>query len=137
MEVTGIVLGGIPLILWALENYRMALNPAKDYWRYDSTLSTIKMNIFVQQEQLNVTLYNIGLQGASLTKIKRHLRMQSREKCDAFLNILGHMDKIVQNFMDSLILISRERYVGSDFTHCLWFPELGGYYKAAFAQLHA
>jgi hypothetical protein len=102
MEVTGVVLGGIPIILWALENYRVALNPAKDYWRYESTLNTIRMNMFVQQEQLNVTLHNIGLQGASMTEVNSHLRTRFPEKCDVFMDILGHMDKIVQRLMDKL-----------------------------------
>ncbi|KAF2803358.1 uncharacterized protein BDZ99DRAFT_526716 [Mytilinidion resinicola] len=60
MEVAGVVLGGIPLILFALENYRKALNPAKDYLR------------------------------------------RYADKCDSFMNFLGHMDKIVQKLMDKL-----------------------------------
>jgi hypothetical protein len=138
MEVTGVVLGGIPIILWALENYRVALNPAKDYWRYDSTLSIIKMNIFAQQEQLKVTLNNIGLQDASLTEVERHLRVRSPEKCDAFMNILGHMDKIVQRLMDKLD-IDLQGKVRLLRLHPprLWHPEFSGFCKAASTQLHA
>lgn len=102
MEVAGAVLGGIPLILWALENYRKALNPAKDYWRYESTLRTIENNIFVQKEQLNVTFQNIGLQDASLTEVELYLRRRYPDKCDNFMNILGHMDKIVHKLMEKL-----------------------------------
>ena len=104
MEVVGIVLGGIPLVLWALDNYRRALNPAKDYWRYESTLNSISMNIFIQKEQLGVTFHNMGLQGDSLAEVEINLRRRYPDKCDAFMNILAHMNGIVHRLMDKLCI---------------------------------
>lgn len=104
MEIVGVVLGGIPLVLWALDNYRKALNPAKDYWRYESTLNNIHMNIFIQKEQLGVTFHNMGLQGVTLAEIELNLRRRYPDKCDTFMDILGHMDDIVHKLMDKLCI---------------------------------
>jgi hypothetical protein len=91
------------------------------------------MNILVQQEQLHVNLHNIGLQGASLNEVQLHLRRRYPDKCDKFLNILGHMDKIVQKLMDKLNIdiqgkVSCLRLYSSPF----WYPEFCGCCKAAF-----
>lgn len=103
MEVTGVVLGGIPLVIWALENYRKALDPAKDYWRYDATLQTIETNMFIQKEQLEVTLSNAGLpQGATLEVIEQELRRRTPEKCDKFVQIIKNMEGIVEKILDKL-----------------------------------
>ena len=106
MEATGVVLGGLSLVLWALENYRLALDPAKDYWRYDSTLSTIKINIFVQKEQLYMTLSNVGLQGADMAEVESELRKRHPDKCTTFIEILNRMEKLVEKLLDRLDLDS-------------------------------
>ncbi len=104
MEVAGLVLGGIPLVLYALDNYHRCLNPAKDYWKYDSTLKIIRMNVFIQQEQLKVTLRNcVGLEKPSQKELQeRLLQLYPRAKCQEFLNIILHMEHIVQKLMDTL-----------------------------------
>lgn len=61
MEVAGLVLGSILVVLYALDNYKRCLDTTKDYWRSADTLSLIRMHVFIQQEQPDVTLRSIGL----------------------------------------------------------------------------
>ncbi|KAH7160731.1 hypothetical protein EDB81DRAFT_782864 [Dactylonectria macrodidyma] len=103
MEVAGVVLGGIPLLLYALDNYKRCLEPGKDYWRYASTLCAIRSHVFVQQEQLDVTLRNIGLVKPTRTELEQHLReLYPKSKCSEFLNIVDNMEKTVGQMMEKL-----------------------------------
>jgi hypothetical protein len=103
MEVAGIVLGGIPVVLYALDNYHRCLQPAKDYWKYDSTLKTIRMNIFIQQEQLQLSLRNIGLERPTQQELQEHLlQLYPLAKCKEFLNIIVRMEEAVQRLTDNL-----------------------------------
>ena len=97
--VLGLVLGGIPLVLWALGKYH---DPVKDYWKYDLTLSTLRDNIFVQQEQLNITLANIGLHRPTPDELEQHLRSTYPHKYKEFMSIIGHMDGVIKKLMNSL-----------------------------------
>ena len=98
-EVAGLVLGGIPLVLRALDKYR---DPVKDYLRYDSTLATLRDNIFIQQQQLNITLGNIGLYQPGLEELEDHLQSKYPGKQTEFMSIIGHMDRIIKKLMDNL-----------------------------------
>ncbi|KAH7149896.1 hypothetical protein B0J13DRAFT_549043 [Dactylonectria estremocensis] len=103
MEVAGVVLGGIPLLLYALDNYKRCLEPGKDYWRYASTLCAIRSHVFVQQEQLDVTLRNIGLVKPTRTELEQHLReLYPKSKCSEFLSIVDNMEKTVGHMMEKL-----------------------------------
>jgi len=55
METAGVVLGAVPLVLYAFDNYERCLGQIDDYLRYQSTLQTIRTHVFIQGEQLNVT----------------------------------------------------------------------------------
>ena len=103
MEVAGVLLGGVPLVLWALDNYMKAWNPAKDYWRWGSTIATIRMNIFLQQQQLDVTFSNLGLPpNATKSEVESILQRQYPSKHAAFMEIIGEMERIVNQLMKSL-----------------------------------
>ncbi|KAI0909370.1 hypothetical protein F4823DRAFT_594727 [Ustulina deusta] len=103
MEVAGLVLGGIPLILYAFDNYKRCLEPGKNYWRYESTLKMIRSHMFVQQEQLDVTLRNIGLVNPTRVELEQHLNgLYSKSKCGEFIAIIDNMEAIVRKTMDKL-----------------------------------
>lgn len=102
MEVAGVVLGGIPLVLYALDNYHRAWNPAKDYWQWGSTISTIRMNIFLQKQQLDTTLSNLGLHGPTRIELEERLRQQYPDKFEMFMQIIDAMEENVANLMEML-----------------------------------
>lgn len=102
MEVAGVVLGGIPLVLYALDNYHRAWNPAKDYWQWGSTISTIRMNIFLQKQQLDTTLSNLGLHDPTRIELEERLRQQYPDKFEMFMQIIDAMEENVANLMEML-----------------------------------
>ncbi|KAI1178528.1 hypothetical protein F4777DRAFT_100586 [Nemania sp. FL0916] len=103
MEVAGLVLGGIPILLYALDNYKRCLEPGKHYWEYQSTLSTIRSHMFIQQEQLDMTLRGIGLEKPTRAELEEHLsRRYSKSECASFLQITDHMEAAVRKIMNKL-----------------------------------
>ncbi|KAI0469640.1 hypothetical protein GGR56DRAFT_662314 [Xylariaceae sp. FL0804] len=102
MEVAGLLLGGIPIALYAIDNYKRCLDPAKDYWRYQSTLTAIRMNVFVQKEQLDVTLRNIGLTKPSPLELSEHLHERHPTKAAEFLSIIDRMEEVVAKLVEKL-----------------------------------
>ena len=102
MEVAGVVLGGIPLVLYALDNYHRAWNPAKDYWQWGSTITTIRMNVFVQKQQLDTTLSNLNLHDPTRTELEDMLKQQYPDKFHMFMQIIDEMERQVANLMEML-----------------------------------
>jgi hypothetical protein len=97
--IAGLVLGGIPIALWALEKYH---DPVKSYWKYDMTLSTLRDNIFVQQQQLRITLRLIGLNQPSINELRECLKEKYPNHYREFLSIIKHMDEITKSLLDKL-----------------------------------
>ena len=56
MDVASFVLGALPVVLYALDNYQRCLQPAKNYWKYEITLEQIQQHVYLQQEQLEATM---------------------------------------------------------------------------------
>lgn len=102
MEVAGVVLGGIPLVLYALDNYHRAWNPAKDILQWGSTISTIQMNIFLQKQQLDTTLSNLGLHDPTRIELEERLRQHYPDKFEMFMQIIDAMEDNVANLMEML-----------------------------------
>jgi hypothetical protein len=94
--IAGLVLGGIPILIWAVEKYH---DPVKDYWRYDETLSTLRDNLFVQEKQLSITLENIGLQDPSPEEFEAFISHRFSGQRTEYLSIVAHMDDIVKGLM--------------------------------------
>jgi hypothetical protein len=98
-ELAGVVLGGIPIVLWALKEYH---DPVKSYRKYDMTLSTLRNNIFVQQQQLRSTVSLIGLGKPSIDELRECLEEKYPYQQEEFLSIIGHMDKIINDLLYKL-----------------------------------
>lgn len=102
MEVAGLVLGGLPVILYAIDNYHRCLQATTDYWRYESTIRLIRSHVFVQQQQLQITFRSIGLVDPTPFELEEFLRQRYPDKCDAFVEIISHTEKLLAKLMDKL-----------------------------------
>jgi hypothetical protein len=98
-ELAGVVLGGIPIVLWALKEYH---DPVKSYRKYDMTLSTLRDNIFVQQQQLRSTFGLIGLGQPSVDELRECLEEKYPSQQKEFLSIIRRMDKIINDLLHKL-----------------------------------
>lgn len=103
MEVAGVVLGGIPILLYVLDNYARYLAPIKKYWKYETTVKGIRHHVFIQQEQLRVTLGNLGLKDPRHSELREHLmELYPAYKCQEFMGIILTMEGLVLKMMDKL-----------------------------------
>lgn len=100
--IAGLALAGLPIALYALDNYHRVLNPAKDWWRYGPTLATIRDNVFIQQQQLQATFRTMGLQDPTLDELKEHLVTKYPDKYHEFISIFERMGRIVEELLDRL-----------------------------------
>jgi len=107
MEAAGVVLGALPLALYAIDNYHRCLQASTDFWRFESTLKLIRSHVFIQQQQLQITLRSIGLVNPTPVQLELHLRQFYPEKCDAFIDIIKHMEHLLAKLMDKLDIDSR------------------------------
>ncbi|RYC64754.1 hypothetical protein CHU98_g1442 [Xylaria longipes] len=99
MEVAGLVLGALPIAILAVEKY---LKPIESYKNYSQTLKEIRRNLFVQEQQLQVTLEGIGLLKPTLPEVQQKLREVNPECSAQFIDILEHMDNMTSRLMDKL-----------------------------------
>ncbi|KAK5661837.1 hypothetical protein OQA88_9941 [Cercophora sp. LCS_1] len=113
MEVAGVVLGAIPISLYALDNYKRCLQAAKDVIRYEATATTFRQHVFIQKKQLELTLRNTGLhlfdgQLPMKTQLGEHLsRMYSAGECAEFMGIIEEMEKTMTRLLEKLDLDSQ------------------------------
>ncbi|CAD0050459.1 unnamed protein product [Aureobasidium pullulans] len=73
-EVAGLVLGGIPLIVLAMQSYREALEWGRKYRKYDDLLLRTKDAVLIQQEQLYATFNEIGLHEPNYDELEARLQ---------------------------------------------------------------
>ncbi|KAF1924971.1 uncharacterized protein M421DRAFT_424197 [Didymella exigua CBS 183.55] len=102
MEVAGVVLGAMPIVLYALDNYKRALGPAKRFWSWEDTIQEIIDNVMLHQEHLNTTLRNMGLQNPNMAQIEAVLQVHRPDKCHYFMSILRNMDGQMNELLDRL-----------------------------------
>ncbi|KAK4222188.1 hypothetical protein QBC38DRAFT_99834 [Podospora fimiseda] len=102
MEVAGLVLGGLPIVLYAIDNYHRCLEATADYWRYESTLKLIRNHVFVQQQQLQITLRSIGLVNPTAFELEEYLCQNFPNKFHIFVDIISHMEKLLTKLFDKL-----------------------------------
>lgn len=57
-EVAGLVLGSLPIAIWALGKYA---EPLEAYSHYRTSIETFRTNLILQNRQLQTTLSSIGL----------------------------------------------------------------------------
>ncbi|KAK4458665.1 hypothetical protein QBC42DRAFT_276307 [Cladorrhinum samala] len=101
-ELAGLVLGGLPIVLYAIDNYHRCLQATTDYWRYESTLKLIRSHVFVQQQQLQITLRSIGLVDPTPSELEEHLRHRYPDKFATFADIISRMERLLVKLLDKL-----------------------------------
>lgn len=109
MEAAGVALGGIPLILIALEKYAKVTRILKDYADYETTLNRLQINLWIQEEQYDETMESVGLRDMSLGDVEIHLRQRHPQKCDKFLGIVKQIDVITKTITGMLDVGSPEK----------------------------
>lgn len=107
MEAIGLVLGALPLALYAIDNYHRCLLLTEDYKRAEETIKLIRRHIFVQQEQLHMTLRSIGLTNPTPLELEEHLHQLYPDKYENFVDIIQHMELLLIKLMDKLDLDPR------------------------------
>ncbi|KAI8719838.1 hypothetical protein NCS52_00766000 [Fusarium sp. LHS14.1] len=66
-EVAGLVLGAIPIAIWALEKYA---EPFETHQNYYVAIQTLRADLTMQKSQLEITLRNIGLENPSMDELQ-------------------------------------------------------------------
>jgi hypothetical protein len=61
IEIVGLILGGLPLVISAFEDYHRGLDPLKDYWRYSSTLKVLQVRLRLEEDLYRGTLKRLLL----------------------------------------------------------------------------
>ncbi|KAI0460433.1 hypothetical protein F5B21DRAFT_7760 [Xylaria acuta] len=99
MEVAGLVLGALPIAILAIEKH---LKPFERYKKYPEILKEIRRNLFIQEQQLQVTLESIGLSKPTLQDVQQRLHEIKPDCSGRFIDVLEHMGKITSRLMDKL-----------------------------------
>lgn len=102
--VAGLVLGALPLALYAIDNYESALRPLTEYFHYKSTIRTMRRELIVQQEQLKATLRCLGLEDPSSEEVSQRLKELYPNTYTEFNEILAHMDELMVDLLDKLLI---------------------------------
>jgi hypothetical protein len=66
------------------------------------TLSTLRDNIFIQQQQLHITLRLIGLYQPTIDELRECLEEKYPNQHKEFLSIIKQMDEITKGLLDKL-----------------------------------
>ncbi|RYP55837.1 hypothetical protein DL771_012304 [Monosporascus sp. 5C6A] len=98
-EVAGLVLGGIPIAIWALEKYA---EPFEVYRKYHIEISTLRADLALQKRQLQLTLSNVGLDQPSTDELKECFNTKFPDIARDLTVILQRMDEITGELLKNL-----------------------------------
>lgn len=99
-EIAGLVLGTLPLVIWALEKYA---EPFEFYNKYRITIETQRDNLVMQNLQLRATLAEIGLSDESTKEeLVQCFQAKYPETCAHLLSIIQRMDNTIAELMRDL-----------------------------------
>ncbi|THX45471.1 hypothetical protein D6D08_10396 [Aureobasidium pullulans] len=105
-EVAGLVLGGVPLIVMAMQSYREFLEYGGNYLKYDDLLQEIKDAVSIQQDLLYGTFETIGLHEPNYDELGARLQELYPGKHDLFMREIRRMEVTVSELMKELCLDS-------------------------------
>jgi hypothetical protein len=95
MEVAGVVIGAIPIIIYALERYQDTRDTVRDFHKWNDTLGTLRSNIFLQKRQLFATLETLDIgftDQTTMPQVEAALRISRPAQCEDIVRILYRMD---------------------------------------------
>ncbi|KAK3360709.1 hypothetical protein B0T25DRAFT_496700 [Lasiosphaeria hispida] len=99
MEVAGLVLGAIPLVIWALENY---VRPFRNSDNEHIVIETLRAGLELQQERIERIYERIGLDKPSDRELEDRLRELFPGMAENLLNIIRLMDGLVSTVLKDL-----------------------------------
>ncbi|KAF1952833.1 hypothetical protein CC80DRAFT_596261 [Byssothecium circinans] len=106
MEIAGVVLGAVPIILYTLENYQRAWGPVKGIRDWGETIETMKLQIFLQKQQLHATLGVLDLEATdniTMAEIEAALQISHPNKHTEFMEIIRQMDTLMNEMAKDLV----------------------------------
>ena len=98
-----------PRTIQAVGEYRRALEPARDFWKYDDTLQCIKDHLFLQQRQLETTLQQLGLAEPTKLELESQLLKLYPHQAAEFLSIIGRIERVMATLAYKLDIDSQGR----------------------------
>ncbi|KXJ88746.1 hypothetical protein Micbo1qcDRAFT_166189 [Microdochium bolleyi] len=100
MDIAGVVLGTIPLILYAIDKHKQR--------KTSHDVKRIRRRIFLEQRLLEATFISIGLQLGKTTRkeLETHLKKAHPTHSAQFLDIIDRMEEILQQIMNELMIDS-------------------------------
>ena len=105
MEVAGVVLGAIPVIIYALERYQDTRETVQSFRLWKETLGTLRSNIFLQKRQLFATLSTLDINltdHTTMADVEAALRISHPAQCDDVMRILKQMDNLMNEVAENL-----------------------------------
>lgn len=106
-EVAGLVLGAIPLAIWALEKYA---EPFEEFRHYRESILTFRSNLKIQYHLLQITLENVGI---DITSSDSEMRICFQNKApdivDELMVTVRNMNDIILKLLNNLGIDSHIR----------------------------
>ncbi|PVI03054.1 hypothetical protein DM02DRAFT_588552 [Periconia macrospinosa] len=103
MEVVGVVLGAVPLILYALDNYKQVGELVNDTRNPKNTITTIRNNIFLQRKMLVTTLQTLDrhfTKDTTMIEIEAALKSYHPSEVEQFMSIISEMNDMMKEIWD-------------------------------------
>ena len=125
VEIVGVILASLPLAISAIEHYREAIDPMKDWFHYDRTLKSLRIRLRIQQDLFEGTLKRLLLPLLSPTQaqdlfpesdqsgarvlwgtsdIEEKLRTRLGSKYENFMDVVGEMESMMRELGKGLDL---------------------------------
>lgn len=98
-ELAGLVLGGIPIAIWALERYA---EPFEVHQNYHIAIQTLRADLMMQQNQLEITLRSVGLDNPTPSDIQECLETKFPSIHQALFDIIKAMDERTSKLLEDL-----------------------------------
>ena len=123
VEITGLILGALPLAIAAIEHYQDGLKPLQIYFRYDSTLRSLRTRLRIQKDLFEGTLQRLLIDDLSDSQIETlfpdtghavdlslwrtdgiEAKLQNRlgDKYENFLAVTGEMEALMRRLTRKL-----------------------------------
>lgn len=98
-EVAGLVLGAIPIVIWALDKYS---EPVKVYKNYHKNIKTFRSDLILQERRLQLTLSSIGLYNPTKDELRECVKSKFPTIADEVLHIIQDMEWVMADLMRKL-----------------------------------
>ncbi|RYP17413.1 hypothetical protein DL765_004543 [Monosporascus sp. GIB2] len=99
-EVIGLVLGGIPVAIWALEKYS---EPFEAFHKYRTSIETFRANLVIQNRHLQTTFFNVGLgKSPSSEELRECFETKFPDISRELMFIVQRMDEVIAELIKNL-----------------------------------